>query len=246
MIRTLAQALFLMGMPLLAAAAQDPAGDAEKKGDEEAQTRITEFRKELKGCRTPEDICMALRGLCSIRHPKILAELWTWVQKPEANICGEAAEQISKYEKNRMAADMLIAAARGRRDSEGLAKCLRYAGDVKCRSIVPSLHPYLRHKDVNVAREAACSLGKLGAALSIEPLIKLAREVDANIPEGSADGAPLPGLSGPGMDDARQRRDALMPAVYQALKNITGEIWKNPKDWDSWWKKHKNTFKERE
>ncbi len=237
---------------ILAAAAQDPAADEKKKKEEEAKAKIAEFRKELKTCKANGDVCLALQNLGSIQHPKILQELEVWLRRPEAEICGGAGEQIAKYTKDRVAAEMLMTAAKSRKDSDGIIKCLRYAGDVGLRITAPMFNNYFRHKDVDVAKEAVDSLGKLKSASSVDPLIRLLRELDDIRDDVNQPGSvPIPGVSNlPGgsstADDNLKRKNALLPSVRQALSEITGERWGTAKEWEAWWRKNKGTFKEKE
>ncbi len=239
---------------ILAAAVQDPAADEKKKKEEEAKAKIAEFKKELKNCKTEGDVCLALQNLGSVQHPKILVELQVWLSRPQADICGAAAEQISKYTKDKVAANMLMTVARSRKDSDGIIKCLRSAGDVGYRPIAPMFYPYFRNKDVNVAKEAVDSLGKLKSAASIEPLIRLAKELEGIREDmNQVGGMPLPGV-GPNLpggvgtpeDDMLNRKRGLLPAVYRALSDITGERWGTSKEWELWWRKNRSTFKEKE
>jgi len=246
---------------ILSIAAQDPAADEKKKKEEEAKAKIAEFRKELKTCKTEGDICLALQNLGSVQHPKILEELRVWVHRPQSDICGGAAEQIGKYAKDRMAADILMTAAKSRKDGDGIIKCLRYAGDVGYKPIAPLFNPYFRNKSTDVAKEAVDSLGKLGCAVSVEPLIKLLREIEGTLDNtgtggvgglpgglGNMPGANLPGGAGGAgspEEEMRKRQTDLMPAVQRALKNITGERWGTSKEWDTWWRKNRGTFKEK-
>jgi len=250
---------------ILAAAAQDPAADEKKKKEEEAKAKITDFKTELKKCKSAGDICLAIQGLGSLQHPKIMDELRVWLFNPDAEICAAAGEQTSKYSKDPKAADLLMTAAKGRREKsgEGLIKCLRYAGDVGFKPIAPMFNPYFRNKNTDVAREAVDSLGKLRSAYSIEPLIKLLREIEGTLDNtgvGGVGGLPggigggLPGTNLPGgaggagspEEEMRKRQNELKPAVERALKNITDEKWGTAKEWDTWWKKNRGTFKEKE
>lgn len=247
----------VLGM-ILAAVVQDAAADEKKQKEEEAKAKIAEFRKELKKCKTAGDICLAIQTLGSVQHPKILAELQTWLSRPESEICSAAAEQIGKYAKDRVAAEILLATAKSRKDADGIISCLRFIGDIGYRPIAPQLVPFFRNKSVNVAKEAVDSLGKLGSAASIDPLIKLARELE-EVPEGQWGGGvnlPMPGGIGgnlPGgpagegspQNDMLSRKRVLLDPVFRALQQITGERWRSHKEWTEWWRKNRATFKEK-
>lgn len=243
----------------LAAAVQDPAADEKKKKEEEAKAKIAEFKAELKKCKEVGDFCLAIQGLGSMQHPKILEELRVWLFNPAPEICAAAGEQISKYSKDPKAADMLLTAAKNRRDKnpEAQVKCLRYAGDVGYKPVAPVFHTYFKNKSTDVAKEAVDSVAKLGCAVSVEPLIKLLRELEGSLDNTGLGGAGLPGGNLPGAnlpggvdagrpeDELRKRQNELKPAVEKALREITGERWPSAKEWDKWWKANRATFKEK-
>jgi hypothetical protein len=242
----------LLGL-VLSVAAQDPAVDEKKKKEEEAKAKIAEFKAEIKKCKQAGDFCLAIQGLGAMQHPKIMDELRVWLFNPVPEICAAAGEQISKYSKDPKAADLLLTAAKGRRDKDPEAQ-------VKWDSSPspPVFHTYFKNKSTDVAKEAVDSVAKLGCAVSIEPLIKLLRELEGSLdntglggvgglPGGNLPGANLPGGVDTGRpeDELRKRQNELKPAVEKALKEITGERWPTAKEWDKWWKANRATFKEK-
>jgi hypothetical protein len=243
-----ALATSLSAASLARAEGQDAKKDA---GEEEAKTRIAEFKKELKNCKTDQDLAKAIERLGGLQHPKILAELKLWLPKPSFDVAAAAAEQISKYRKDKDAAETLVHAAGNRRDKEGIVKCLRYAGDVEYRPITGKLTGYFKHKEVDVAKEAVDSCGKLRSKEAIDPLLNLLRELE-NIRDDKVNGGGgaggLGGLGGGGLGGVQQeqqkRKQDLTPAVTSALTQITGENHKTYKEWNDWWRKAKATFKE--
>src|SRR5687767_5245460 len=110
---------------LILASAVTAQDDDPKKKDDEAKAKIAEFKKELKTAKTDKDVARALEGLGSLQHPKVLTELKSYLSK-STEIAVAAAEQISKYKKDRDAAETLMAGA-GARDKEVVVKCIRYA-----------------------------------------------------------------------------------------------------------------------
>ena len=247
----------LAGLFLAAAASaqDDPKKEEAKKKDDEAKAKIAEFKKELKGAKTDADRAKTMEVLGGLQHPRVLDELKGYLKYPTAEVAVAAAEQISKYAKDKDAADSLMAAAGARRDKETVIKCLRYAGDVGLRAIVPKLVGFFKHKDVEVAREAVDSCAKLKAGSSIDPLLGLWRELDAVKDEkdtgglgggglgGGLGGGALTGTSALG-DDQKKRKQDLTPVVEGALGKITGESFKTLREANDWWRKFKGTWKE--
>jgi hypothetical protein len=180
---------------ILAAAAVAQDDDAKKK-DEEAKAKIAEFKKELKTSKSDKDIARAIEGLGELQHPRVLAEL-----KPFLSRGGEsavtAAEQISKYKKDKDAGETLITAASGTKEKDVAVKFIRYAGDVEYKGIVPKLANLFRHKEVDTAKEAVDSCAKLRSRDAIDPLLNLWKEMEA-IREETKSGKNDTGLGGLG------------------------------------------------
>ena len=233
--------------------AQDDKKEEAKKKDDEAKAKIAEFKKELKTAKTAADQAKALEILGGMDHPKILDELKGYLKSPSADIAIAAAEQIGKLSKNKDAAETLVATAGARRDKESIVKCLRYAGDVGVRSIVPKLTGFFKHKETDVAKEAVDSCAKLKAGAAIDPLLGLWRELDQIKDEkdqggvGGGLGGGLGGnLTGTNtlQDESKKRKSDLTPAVESALDKITGESFKNLREANDWWRKYKGSWKE--
>jgi len=237
-----------------AAAAQD---DDAKKKEEEAKAKIADFKKELKGAKSDKDITHAIEGLGALQHPKVLAELKSYLGRT-ADEAIAAAEQIAKYKKDKEAADMLLNAAGARKDKETIVKCLRYAGDTEFKGIVSKLTGYFKNKETDVAKEAVDSCAKVKSKDAIDPLLNLWRELEAVKEEkaekgGGGIGGIGGGITGTGtgvgasmQDEQLKRKRDLTPAVESALAKITGEDFKDLKAANEWWRKNKATFKDLE
>jgi HEAT repeat protein len=233
------------------ATAQDK--EEAKKKEEEAKAKIADFKKELKGAKTDADRAKTIEMLGDVKHPKVLEELKGFL-KGTTEVAIAAAEQIGKYSKDKDAAETLVATAGARRDKDAVVKCLRYAGDVGFRGIVPKLVGFFKHKESDVAREAIDSCAKLRAGASIDPLLGLWRELDGIKDEkdsGGGVGGGLGGGLGGGItgtntlgDEQKKRKSDLTPAVETALGKITGENFKTLREANDWWRKFKGSWKE--
>ncbi len=239
-----------------AAAAQD---DDAKKKDEEAKAKIAEFKKSLKGAKSEKDIVRSLEDLGSLQHPKVLAELRNYLgRSPDEAVA--AAEQIAKYKKDKEAAETLMNAAGARRDKDSIVKCLRYAGDIEFKGIVPKLTGYFRSKESEVARESVDSCAKLKSRDAIDPLLNLWKELDSIKEEkagkdgglggvGGLGGGGITGAGGVGasmQEEQLKRKRDLTPAVESALNKISGEDFKDLRAANDWWRKARATFKDPE
>ena len=235
--------------------AQDANKEEEKKKDDEAKARIAEFNKEIKG-KQGKDIADKIASvLGSLKHPKVLSELKNYLKHPTPDVCIEAAVQISKYEKDKDAAEALVNGVNLRRDKDPMIKFTRYAGDVGYKGISKQLVGLTRHKDTDVAREAVDSLAKLRTKDSIDPLLALWKDLDQIRDDKDTGGGGVGGLGG-GIggvnptntlaDEQKKRKSDLTPAVETALEKISGEDFKTLKEATDWWRRAKSTFKEPE
>ena len=150
-------------------------------------------------------------------------------------------------------------AASGSRDKEVSVKCVRYAGDVEYKPVVPKLVALFRHKEVDIAKEAVDSCAKLRSKDAIDPLLKLWTELDGIKEDKNNSGGTggLGGLGGGGItgtggvgqsyqDEQLKRKQNLTPAAESALRKITGEDFKDLRAANDWWRKNKGTFKDPE
>ena len=235
-------------------AAQD---DDAKKKDDEAKAKIADFKKELKGAKSDKDVVRAIESLGSLQHPKVLTELKSYLSKT-VDVAVAAAEQIGKYKKDKDAAESLMAAS-GSRDKDVSVKCVRYAGDVEYKPIVPKLVALFRHKEVDIAKEAVDSCAKLRSKDAIDPLLKLWGEMEGIKEDKNNSGGTggLGGLGGGGItgtggvgqsyqEEQLKRKRDLTPAAESALRKITGEDFKDLRAANDWWRKNKGTFKDPE
>jgi hypothetical protein len=237
---------------ILAAAAVAQDDDAKKK-DEEAKAKIADFKKELKTAKGDKDIARAIEGLGALQHPRVLGELKPFLSKGGESAV-TAAEQISKYKKDKEAAESLVSAASGTKEKDICVKFIRYAGDTEYKALVPKLTGLFRHKDVEAAKEAVDSCAKLRSKDAIDPLLNLWKEMEA-IKEETKSGKNDTGLGGLGagigvgasmQDEQLKRKRELTPAVETALKKITNEEFKDLRAANDWWRKNKGTFKDLE
>jgi hypothetical protein len=238
-----------------AALAQD---DDAKKKEADAKAKIADFKKALRGSKSEKDMVRAIEDLGELQHPKILAELRSHLGRT-TDIVVAVAEQIAKYKKDKEAAEILINAAGARKDKDSIVKCLRYAGDIEFKGIVPKLTGYFRNKEVDIARESVDSCAKLKSKDAIEPLLNLWKELDAIKEEKAGKDGGLGGVGGLGggitgtggvgasvQEEQLKRKRDLTPAVESALNKISGEDFKDLRAANDWWRRARSTFKDPE
>lgn len=237
---------------------KEEAKKAEKEAEEKAKQKVKAFQAELKKCREMADYVSALDGLGDEPHPLILTELKKWLGNPSPDIRKAAAAEIAKFKKDKAAASSLIAVARGDKTVDVVVECLKDVGDIGCRAVAKDLIGFFVHKEVDIAKEAVDSCGKIKSKDTIEPLIDLITtcEVDkekatqsqsgggGNVPGGMGGNVPGGSYSNNQEDEKKKRAEALLPRAIQAMKDITGEKCNTSKEWKKWWAKSKPFFKE--
>jgi hypothetical protein len=232
---------------------KDP--EEEKKKDEEAKAKLADFRKDLKTCKSDGDFGKALERLGDVQHPKILTELKSWLGKGSGEVAIAAGEQLGKYKNDKEAAEALTGAAASRKEKDAIVKLIRYAGDVGYRPTTGKLTGYFRNKDVDVAKEAVDSCGKLRSRDAIDPLITMGRELESMKDDKTTGGTGTGGILGGGLGggltggtgtDNTVRKKYLLPASISALEQISGQKFATIKEADDWWRKNKGSFKELE
>ena len=223
---------------------KDP--EEEKKKEEEAKAKLADFRKDLKASKADKDFVNALEKLGELQHPKIIAELKIWLGKPSADVAIAAAEQLGKYKKDKDASEALTAAAGARKDKEPVVKFLRYAGDVGYKPATSKFLGFFRHKELDIAKEAIDSCGKLRTREAVDPLISLGRELEAvkedkdNKNGGGGNGIGGGGLLGGanakgGMQNEQlERKKALLSPSISALEEILGQKFATIKEAEQW------------
>jgi hypothetical protein len=241
----------------------DAAKKAEKEAEAKAKARIDEFRAKYAKCKSDDERVTVIDGLGDDQHTLIFNELKGMIGKGGIDIRAAVAQELGKFRKNEKVAKVLLAAARSEKEPEVGAKYLAAVGRIGCRSVAADLAGFYNAK-LALSREAVVSSGKLRSKTAIDPLISflidLEREKDELARSGGDGGggqvpgggpapgpspAPTPGGSQQSDDDDKKKRvTEVLPKAVQALRDITGEKHQVSKDWATWWKKHKATFKE--
>jgi HEAT repeat protein len=226
--------------------------DDAKQAEEDAKKKLEEFRATMKKAKTESDVVDAINSLGETQHPKILAELRSYLGRPSTEIRLAVAENLAKYKKSKEAGEAILktALALGPKEKDVASKLVEFAADTEAKELAKQFTNLFRHKDVEIARAAVDGCGKVKSKDAIDPLIKLVMDLE-NVREDSG-GAGSPPMPGPGTGGAAQedeqvkrKRELLGPAL-SALRDITDEKWTKGKEWSDWWRKTKATFKEKE
>jgi HEAT repeat protein len=130
---------------------------------------------------------------------------------------------------------------------------LEELGLLQEEAIAPEVEKHFVKTDpLDIQKAAVMAAGKIRSASSIDPLIKLLKELELEAQQNGGRGAgKMKGLGGKGGGGAvkngnaadRDRASELLPSVRGSLGSITKANCQDAKEWEAWWNEHKASFK---
>lgn len=196
----------------------------------------------------------AVTELSKTPHEKVLVKLSALLGIDEPDVRIAAAKGLAEQEENKKKASLALAGA----ISPNLTlipvavAILEQLGVLKEELIAPEVEKYFaKSYPLDVQKAAITASGKIRSVTSIEPLIKLLKELELEAQKnnnvggrvkGGAKGAGGKGAAKNGNQEDRDRAMELTPAVRAALTAITGASCPDAKDWSAWWDEHKAGF----
>lgn len=262
--------LAAIGIWFAAAASTAWAQGDVKEQEKAAKDRIAEFKKDSRKLKTDEEWVAAVRKLAEVKHPAILKELIAMARSERREPVLEALlEEIAKYTGDETAAAALYSLLQqygqlAKRDKDGndvghemAVKILQALGTLKNRPSARKLEAYYNHSNLEMARQAIGAVGEIGNVESVDPLILLLKDLEAQqVPQGvpgapptGAPGAPPGGFPGGGtpppnmqsgmQQESQKRKTALEPVIKESLRRITGHEEPDSSKWSAWWSKNK-------
>lgn len=247
---------------LVSAAARGDDKEEKKAKEKAAEEKLTEFRKELKKVKTPQEIARLIHILGEVQHEKVLKQLISTLGTGTGDTRIAAVQEIAKYRDDKTAAQGLINGMQvNAKEKDIIVAILKALADVHVEQALPVVYQLFYSKEPEVVSEAIKVSGKIKHTASIEPLIKLLGEADGlkakiaeyrqmnpgGLPPGVNPPAGAPGGM-PQIDEEKvkvleDRKAALDKTVPEALKDITGESFPGVKEWTQWWIQNKGKFK---
>jgi HEAT repeat protein len=224
--------------------AQAPADDKarleeeRKLHDESVKRTLDVFEIEIKAKEEGVRVT-AVEKLSQVKDKKVLDRLSRVISGTDTDpVKTQAVRAVGGYTGDKAAARVLVnSLSVFKKKPEVLVAVIESLGEVGDRSVVPQILDLYKDRNNQVARAAIVASARLRDRIFIEPLIKLTREFEEEIQ------APVGGVASP-VDEERTRRKAdLQDAVGRALGDITSQSFSTAKEWDTWWKKNKGTFR---
>jgi hypothetical protein len=201
----------------------------------------------------------AVTELAKTPHDKIIAKLSLLLGVDEADVRIAAAKGLVEQPENKKKAALALAGALGANLNliPVDVVILEQLGVLKEDLTAPEVEKYFaKTGPLDIQKAAIVASGKIRSVSSIDPLIKLLKELEQEVqknngPTGAGKvkgigGKGVPGKAGAvknGNAEERNRAMELLPAVRASLTAITGASCPDAKDWEAWWAEHRASFR---
>ena len=217
----------------------------EKAADEALKAFAAEFKGD-----DAEKIA-AVYKLGQTKHPKTAAKLGSLLPSGPTQVRIAAAKALGEYaDHKKPAAAVLIAAiAPNVKEVPVLDPILESLGKLQEPGAVPVLVRYFEDKDVELAKRAVTTTGKVQSPAAIDPLLAVLSKSEKVVKSNSGGGVGYTdptsgaGVVMDGNTNQRMRAQTLLTAANGALQAITGETHTTADAWSAWWAKNRATFK---
>jgi HEAT repeat protein len=226
--------------------------------DAAATAALDKFKSDYKSRDVAQRVS-AVTELAKTPHDKVIVRLSQLLGVDEPEVRVAAAKGLGEQTENRKKSSVALAGA----ISPNLplvqvaVAILEQLGTLKEDVIAPEVEKHFAKADpLDVQKAAIVASGKIRSLTSIDPLIKLLRELEleaqqSNTARGAGKvkgvgGKGIPGKAGAvknGNADERDRAMELLPAIRAALTAITNTTCQDAKDWEAWWNEHRGTFR---
>lgn len=220
-------ALVFFAVPLHAQGprAKGAEDDAKKAHDQEVQTALEAFQKAFRG--TDGERAGAVKALGKVRDGRVIAALSTALADPAPAVRVEAAKALGGYAKDPAASRAVTSALPASKKQPTVRIAYFDAlGDIRDWGVSATVIEHFDDLDVSVSRAAMRAAGNIRNPAFVKELIDF---LDDRV-GGSASAKAAT------FEEARLRRTQLQLAAHGALHAITGEKFREVKEWKDWWK----------
>jgi len=197
----------------------------------------------------------AVEELGKTASPKVCARLGALlaVDGPEVRVAAAKGLMLQQEDRKHAVPYLLRGAAVNAKDPVVLAAILTSLGKMRDEQGAAEVNKHVNADDTDLALAAIGAAGDLRSASSFDPLIKALKECeetlkprDKNNPGGGF-GNNLGRLggnsSGKTFKELRDRANALKPEIIKVLRDMAKVSCEDAKDWEDWWKEHRNSWK---
>jgi HEAT repeat protein len=196
----------------------------------------------------------AVTDLAKTQHEKVLVKLGSLLVVDDKDVRIAAAKGFEDQKENKKKSSLALAGAIAPNMTliPVAVAILEELGLLQEEVIAPEVEKHFVKTDpLDIQKAAVTASGKIRSASSIDPLIRLLKDLELEAQQnGGRGGGKVKGLGGKGGGAVksgnaadRDRASELLPAVRAALNSITKTTCQDAKDWEAWWNEHKAGFK---
>jgi HEAT repeat protein len=198
----------------------------------------------------------AVKELAKTPSDKVLAKLGSLLVVDETDVRIAAAKGFEEQKQNKRKASLALAGAIPPNMSfvPVAVAILEELGLLQEETIVPEVEKhFVKTEALDIQKAAVTATGKIRSASSIDPLIRLLKELELEAQQnGGRGGGKIKGLGGgkagggavkSGNAQDRDRAAELLPEVRLSLASITKTTCADAKEWEAWWNEHRASFK---
>jgi hypothetical protein len=222
-------------------------------GDPDAEA-LDKFKADYKN----KDIAAraaAVEELAKTASPKVCARLGALLAAdgPEVRVAAAKGLMLQQEDKKHAIPFLLNGATANAKDPVVLAAILISLGKMRDEACAFEVNKHINADNMDLAKAAIDAAGDIRSATSFDPLIKALKDCeevlkprDKNNPPGGGFGNNLTRMGTNGAQNAKEVRDratALKPEIIKVLREMAKVSCQDAKDWEDWWKEHRNTWK---
>jgi HEAT repeat protein len=235
----------VLGLPRAGgtAPADKPAeADAAKARDEEVKRVLDVFEIEYKAKEDGVRLA-AIEKLNQVKDKKIQDRIARILQGPDPDpLKAGALKVLGGYPGDKKAAQMVAGTlSNNKKKPELLVAALDALGEIGDRGVAAQVLDLFKEKETSVAKAAIMASARIRDKSFVDPLVKMVKEFEE---EATVAKAARPQTTpNPVEEEKAKRRGELEDVCRRALSDITYQSFGTAKEWDTWWKKNKGTFK---
>jgi HEAT repeat protein len=221
-------------------------------GDADAEA-LDKFKTDYKA----KDIAAraaAVEELGKTPSPKICARLGSLlgVDGPEVRVAAAKSLMLQQDDRKHAIPFLLNGATANAKDSVVLAAILASLGKLRDEAGAAEVNKHIGADNADLAKAAVEAAAEIKSATSFDPLIKALKDCEDILKPrdknntGANFGNALTRMgtgSAQNAKEARDRATALKPEIIKALRDMAKVTCQDAKDWEDWWKEHRNSWK---
>jgi len=222
--------------------AREQEEENKKKAHEEAVKRALELFDVRYKSKDETTRAASVDVLATVKDPTILSRLLRIVQGTETDAVKiHVIRALGGYPGNSQANNTLTnLLSTYKKKPDLMVAVLEAVGEIDCHPAVSKVIDLYRDNSLIVARAAIVASARIRDRASVDPLLKMLKEFE----EFTTRIAQAPGIPLSASDAEYSKRQAeLDDPVRRALTDITLQSFQTVKEWDTWWRKNKGSFK---